>query len=670
MRTEKAIMSDLKSLCISDGYMHAIAYFCYKYNHIQYNKTIEESAWLTEQNSQPIIRNELSTLIGLAIQEKISLAHPSPAILQRYIDSTYQLLHELHDSFKQSIVSAIKTHPTTHNPFATGESLKEPIFYSSESAYNFQYLSFSQQRYISDDPWLIEKKGFSIKQAIKIITTIDEIQNKKLMTARNDMESLPPEEWTILPGYQLTVTEISNKSNIDQKTTKSVIKQFISKSTENKEFQLTCDFNITKTKPLIEIDKETFLAFQTYTLAEALYESPFFWMLKDKHYQKSLTKHRGDFTEDFCRQRLATVFGTDNVHTNIDLYQSKNKAGEIDVLVTYGDRVIIIQAKSKRLTLEARKGNTNKLKDDFKKAIQASYEQGFRCAQKLMEPNIKLMSPAKTIISQPQKIKNIYLFCIISDHYPSLQFQAKQFLEIEETPKIGKPLIVDIFALDSIAEMLSSPIHFLSYINRRIKYTDQLNSSDELTILSYHLKNNLWFDLEGQVILNDDLATSLDIAMIARRTNNPGNKTPEGILTRFTTTPFGQLIKQIEHIPDPATIDLGYLLLSLGEELIHELNQSITKIIKVTRTDHKSHTVSINLDANTGLIFHTGYDNSYLAQEKLEKHCKRNRQKYNCNDWFGIYLNPTNKQIKFGLKITKTNSCILNLLAEFDQAAR
>ena len=43
------------------------------------------------------------------------------------------------------------------------------------------------------------------------------------------------------------------------------------------------------------------------------------------------------------------------------------KVGEIDVLVIFGDRAIVLQAKSKRLTLEARKGNDNQIKDDFKK---------------------------------------------------------------------------------------------------------------------------------------------------------------------------------------------------------------------------------------------------------------------------------------------------------------
>ena len=86
-------------------------------------------------------------------------------------------------------------------------------------------------------------------------------------------------------------------------------------------------------------------------------------------------KHRGEFTENFSAERLKSVFGKDRVFTNIDIVDSKkSKAGEIDVLVVFANRAIILQAKSKKLTIAARKGNVNCLQSDFKKAIQESDE--------------------------------------------------------------------------------------------------------------------------------------------------------------------------------------------------------------------------------------------------------------------------------------------------------
>jgi hypothetical protein len=52
------------------------------------------------------------------------------------------------------------------------------------------------------------------------------------------------------------------------------------------------------------------------------------------------------------------VFDDERVYGNVDIRETKaTKTGEIDVLVVWGDRAIVVQAKSKRLMLEARKGN-------------------------------------------------------------------------------------------------------------------------------------------------------------------------------------------------------------------------------------------------------------------------------------------------------------------------
>src|SRR5271167_1834478 len=53
----------------------------------------------------------------------------------------------------------------------------------------------------------------------------------------------------------------------------------------------------------------------------------------------------------------------------------------------------VLQAKSKRLTLEARKGNDLQIKDDFKKAIQDSYDQALSCTKALLEGGCKLKAP-------------------------------------------------------------------------------------------------------------------------------------------------------------------------------------------------------------------------------------------------------------------------------------
>ncbi len=107
--------------------------------------------------------------------------------------------------------------------------------------------------------------------------------------------------------------------------------------------------------------------------------------------------------------------------------------------------------------------------------------------------------------------------------------------------------------------MLDTPMLFLSYLNRRANYQEQVYAAHELTILSYHLKRNLWFDKKYNLVqLEDDLTADLDIAMMVRREGAPGPRTPDGILTRFKGTRIGEVVKAIESRPDPGTINLGF----------------------------------------------------------------------------------------------------------------
>ena len=115
------------------------------------------------------------------------------------------------------------------------------------------------------------------------------------------------------------------------------------------------------------------------------------------------------------------------------------------------------------------------------------------------------------------------------------------------TAIIQPPFVLDVFTLDTMAEMLDTPLYFLSYVNRRTGYQDKILAGHELTVLSYHLKRNLWSDKKYSFVqLDDDVTADLDVAMFVRREGRPGDSTPNGILTRLKHTRVGEIIKDIE----------------------------------------------------------------------------------------------------------------------------
>jgi hypothetical protein len=275
----------------------------------------------------------------------------------------------------------------------------------------------------------------------------------------------------------------------------------------------------------------------------------------DQAYVSTAMRHRGLFTEEFSAERLALLFGTDNVYSNVDIFASKSKKiSEIDVLVIFENCAIVLQAKSKRLTLEARRGNDGVIRDDFKKSIQDSCDQGYACAKLLGDAKYTFKDAHSKEVDIPASLKEIYVLCVISDHYPGLSFQARQLLKFEATETTPPPFVLDVFTLDAMTEMLESPLRLLSYVDRRTKYSDKLMSSSELTFLSYHLKQNLWLDEKyDTVMMSEDISADLDLAMLVRRDGIPGKRTPDGILTRFSSTALGHIVEQIEAQPEPGT---------------------------------------------------------------------------------------------------------------------
>jgi hypothetical protein len=658
MRTEQAIFDELAALCALQGYVHAISYLCHRDNMVSYSgeMTAEDMQHLFSKSR--LIRTETSTLIGLMLKCPIDYALPAPPVLEKYIESTEALLEEIHHTMTASFwqdIDPAKITEVGFNPFTNGAALREPIFYGGESAYSFQYRDFSPVKYANDDPWLIANKGFSINDARNVVRAVSRLQDEKAISVMRAMRGTPQETWTFLPGNAFSAQEVADYGHIDPAIVDRVLSAFaVPPGAYNEQFKSLHDFNITNASPLIRMPDGSHLLFHIYSLVEALYEAPFYWMGADKAYVSTAMQNRGDFTEQFAVERLRQVFGAKNVLANIDIYEAKDtKLAEIDVLVLFGNRALVLQAKSKRLTLEARRGNDLKIEDDFKKSIQDSSDQAYRCAKLIEDGKYSLKDAAGNAVTLPASLNRIYVICLISDHYPALSFQARQFLKFAATDTVSPPFVMDVFALDAITEMLNSPLHFLSYVDRRTGYTDKLMAPHELTILSYHLKRNLWLDDEhDMVMLDDDMAADLDLAMLVRREGIPGKGTPEGILTRFSATALGHMVKAIEDRPDPATIGLGFTLLTLSEDTVLEVSAGIDLIAKQGIVDGKSHNITVGLGiGGTGLTVHCNDDPIEVAGPALQRHCHARKYTEHAQTWFGVCVCPMDKALRFGLSL-------------------
>lgn len=662
-RDENEIFADLEVLCRSRGYIHAIAHFCWRDNLIQISdNNITEQDVQRRYSNDRLLTTEISTLIGLMVKGEIDFYRPQPNILQSYIDRSESLLHEMHMSLQKPWMAGFEAlarssdKSSCFDPFSSAEGLREPIFYAGDSAYSFQYEKLARLKYQADNEWLRDNVGFTIDEACLIARELGELQMRKIADLFDTIRTISPDHWTLLPGFCFSIHELVALTGIELVTIERVISALsFNQLTANALFSNLSAFNEINAAPIIKLDINTHILFQHYSLLEALYEAPFFWMAGDKSYSATASKNRGAFVEQFLVERLSGVFGQKHVFGNVDIYKGKARFGEIDGLIVYGDQAIVVQAKSKRLTIEARKGNDLQLRSDFKKAVQEAYNQAVSCSEALSNAECKFILSSGDEISFSARPAKIFPLCVVADHYPALAAQSRQFLKIHPSTAIRPPIITDVFFIDVLTEMLNSPLQLLNYIALRAKFDKQLFVSQELTTLGYHLKHNLWLEEKYNFVnLGDEFTSSLDIAMTARRLGVPGDRTPKGILTRFCGSPLGMLLSEIERCATPELVGLGMLFLQLSSDAAKHVNSGIEQLIRLANEYGRSHDFSAPSEVDkSGFTFHVNCLPAEAARQRLSTHCRIRKYDTRADTWYGVLLSPKSGRIRGAVAIAE-----------------
>lgn len=652
-RPEAEIFADLATLCASSGYAEAIATVCARDNVVRIEGGMSGETLSPMFSQDRLIRTEVSTLVGLLAHHTIEAVTPDAATVATYITRTEALLSELHDALGEPWrigMAAMLTEGATAHPFSSGEALREPVFYGGESAYSFQYRDFAVNRYIDDDAWLRDHRGFTIATARDVVAAVGRLQVQKILAVMQARDRAGAADAPFLPAFTFTADDVAQFMGVAEAKVAPVLEAFaLPADDRNPRFQKVQDFNATNATPLLRLEDGRFLLFHIYSLDEALYESPAFWMTQDRAYAPTAAKHRGDFPEQFTRTRLTGVFGKAAVYANVLLPAGKKAThGEIDVLVVWGDHAIVVQNKSKRLTISSRQGDDRQIREDFRKAIQDACDQARACSEALLKPDCQLTDLERRPIRLSGPIRRVFPVCLVADHYPALAAQVRQFLRWTPVEGVEPPMVTDLFALDAMAEILGSPLRFLSYLDLRAHFGERVVFSHELILLGYHLKQNLWIEDDlDQILLDDGLSADLEAAMIVRREGLPGPRTPAGILPASPDAPSARLIAQLEQ--KPAAVEFGLRLLQLSGRSMDTLTHGIAKIAAAARRDGGRHDFGMGF-AGTGLTVHANPAPAAVAREFLHKHCTVKKHQQKSETWYGLLIDPASGQIRDALR--------------------
>ena len=179
-------------------------------------------------------------------------------------------------------------------------------------------------------------------------------------------------------------------------------------------------------------------------------------------------------------------------------------------------------------------------------------------------------------------------------------------------------------------------------------------AAQEMTILGYHLRHNLWFDDEQKLVhMDEGFSLGIDIAMAARRRALPGAATPPVLLTHHEGTTLSRILQEIQVRPEPAVLDQGFQLLELDGPTRDDLNRLIDGQAQQAARDGKPHSLALMFADKSGLTVLISAENDLEASQRLAVLTTRRKYLQKADLWFGLCLAPDQARLRFGMRLAE-----------------
>ena len=219
----------------------------------------------------------------------------------------------------------------------SGRGMVEPIFYGEDGAYDFQFLEMAEKRYRNDKLWIQDHLGTSWESIIEIAR-----QLKGLAQARagriHTASTFRAMSSQCLAVFLFSPEDIKN---VSQDAVGSLIDAFaLTPGKANEEFHAIGAYNAVHSHPVIRLDGDRIFLPIFFNLAKSIYESPYYWMLRDSKYKETALRNRGNATEEIAFELLARVFSEENVRRGVKIRNQNQDVTDIDVLAVGGNKAI------------------------------------------------------------------------------------------------------------------------------------------------------------------------------------------------------------------------------------------------------------------------------------------------------------------------------------------
>ncbi|MPM83591.1 hypothetical protein SDC9_130657 [bioreactor metagenome] len=380
LRKTEEVINDIKTLIYSKGYIYTLCMIIYEDFHIilqEINK-VDFRSRLNKNEVSLLIGFLIQKQIDFTLPD-----NPLDVIKskERTYELMHELHMSLMTPFFEKMKSVhpqklekVDFRAEMRTFYGDENMFIEPIFYANDGVYDFQYTDFLERKYRYDKEWLLENRNFDFNNTKVILQRIKDILQEKskkvnffslkeklpeiieTIKKENPSENIEEHIKEVLPAYEFyqyvnLFSDLSVNESIDFETLPddawktfyknlidlfvirredfkkedkidSFLKNFsieINKEQLNNHFNQIGDFNLFNAQPILQIDSERFFVPITFSLYEACYESPYYWMLNDKAYKDKLAENRGNSGEEISYEFLSNVFGQERTFKSVKI---------------------------------------------------------------------------------------------------------------------------------------------------------------------------------------------------------------------------------------------------------------------------------------------------------------------------------------------------------------
>lgn len=402
------------------------------------------------------------------------------------------------------------------------------------------------------------------------------------------------------------------------------------------------DFNPLLKHPLILEDGAYYLIVPPL-LYHSLMTTFHFDIFANEGYRPTYDEVKARWLEDRALDALRVLFDNQaEVHGRLKYGPTKAR-GELDGLIKFDNKVILVEGKWKTLTLPAKRGDVDAIIKDLQGSIRASYRQATRARDYIRSQEVAVLedSNGRSVAIRSDDVHEFFMVSLLGRGDLAVLVAKPSLLhELGIFGATDFPWAVSLMDLEVVVHFLEFPSQIFDYLKRRdaILRSGRFVFHDEWDLLGTYLHGLLdpadkrYEGVDGIFLSGMDEEIERYLA-----TRDAPNGQQVERPRRAISEQIRGLIHAVESLDRPGRTDFVIALLSLPNSTLQSIGELIDATVNKTLSDRKLHSFSLVApNGDLGFCLVAVYGNLAALQRSLISLCVMKKYETRTSTWLGL----------------------------------